>query len=89
MPPRKDSKDRDTGKNPEVCSVPDGHLSCHYAFDIYIESKLGTSINQEQLNKHTKLLETDQNVKLVYITQHSVRPNILRRSVMDQLDKDI
>ncbi len=56
-------------------SVPDGKLSCRYAFDIYIESKLGTTINEKQLENHLELLNTNKNVILIYITQHQTRPN--------------
>ncbi len=80
--PEKTLKIETQGKNPYGRSVPDGHLSCHYAFDIYIESKLGTIIDRGQLVEHTQLLETDKNVKLIYITQHSERPNILPEEVL-------
>ena len=80
--PEKTLKIETQEKNPNGRSVPDGHLSCRYAFDIYIESKRGTDIDQTQLNEHIKLLDTDKNVVLIYITQHIEKPNVLPEEVL-------
>lgn len=63
-------------------SVPDGKISCRYAFDIYIESKLGTDINETQLKHHLELLDNNKNVILIYITQHPNRPEILPEEIL-------
>ena len=46
----------------DVHSIPDGLISCNYAFKIYIESKLSEDINRDQLENH-------------YITKHATRPD--------------
>ena len=40
----------------DIHSVPDGLISCNYAFNIYIESKLSDVINLTQLENHKKLI---------------------------------
>lgn len=78
--PEKELRIETQAKNSEGNSVPDGKLSCHYAFDIYIESKLGIHIDEKQLKNHLKLL--NENTKLIYITQHSKKPDILPEDVL-------
>lgn len=78
--PDKEIRIETQAKNSEGNSVPDGKLSCHYAFNIYIESKLGTHIDEKQLENHLKLL--NENTKLIYITQHSKKPDILPEDVL-------
>ena len=69
-------------QNPNGGSVPDGKLSCRYAFDIYIESKLKANIDRNQLNEHLKLLQPGKNVILLYITGHTKRPKVLPIEVL-------
>ncbi len=68
----------------DIHSVPDGLISCNYAFNIYIESKLSEDINPKQLENHKKLLENDADDrnKLVYITTHTKRPDILPEEIL-------
>lgn len=40
----------------DIHSIPDGLISCNYAFNIYIESKLSDVINLTQLENHKKLI---------------------------------
>ena len=80
--PEKSLKIETQVKNGKGHSVPDGQISCRYSFDIYIESKLGTNIDEEQLNNHLKLLDPNKNVVLIYITQHSKRPDLLPEGVL-------
>lgn len=80
--PEKSLKIETQVKNEKGASVPDGQISCRYAFDIYIESKLGTDIKEEQLKNHLKLLDTHKNVILIYITKHQNRPEILPEEVL-------
>ena len=78
--PDKEIRIETQAKNSEGNSVPDGKLSCHYAFNIYIESKLGTHIDKKQLDYHLKLL--NENTKLIYITNHADKPSILPEDVL-------
>lgn len=78
--PDKEIRIETQAKNSEGNSVPDGKLSCHYAFNIYIESKLGTHIDEKQLGNHMKLL--NENTKLIYITNHADKPSILPEDVL-------
>jgi hypothetical protein len=80
--PEKDIKIDTQARNPRGQSVLDGKLSCRFAFDIYIESKLGTTINKAQLDEHSKLLETNENVILIYITTHAKRPSVLPNEIL-------
>ncbi len=68
----------------DVHSIPDGLISCNYAFNIYIESKLSETINPVQLENHKKLLDNDRDGrnKLIYITTHSKRPDILPAEIL-------
>lgn len=63
-------------------SRPDGHISCHCSFDVYIESKLGCEINETQLQKHLDQLKDCSNGKLIYITKHDKRPEELPANVL-------
>lgn len=58
-------------------SIPDGRISCNYAFDYLIESKLGNHINRKQLDEHLKTLRNQSGTKLIYITTHPNRPKEL------------
>ena len=44
----------------DIHSRPDGLISCNYAFNIYIESKLSDVINLTQLENHKKLIVEDR-----------------------------
>ncbi len=68
----------------DVHSIPDGLISCNYAFNIYIESKLSKDIDPTQLENHKKLLDNDRDDrnKLIYITKHSKRPDILPSEIL-------
>ncbi len=68
----------------DVHGIPDGLISCNYAFNIYIESKLSETINPVQLENHKKLLDNDRDDrnKLIYITTHSKRPDILPAEIL-------
>ena len=70
--------------NKEIHSVPDGLISCNYAFNIYIESKLSEDIKPKQLENHKKLLDEDRDDrnKLIYITTHTSRPEILPQDIL-------
>jgi hypothetical protein len=84
--PEKSLKIETQPENSEGKSRPDGKLSCRYAFDIYIESKLGNlgtdKKTKNQLNEHCELLEEGRNVKLLYITKDNARPEILPKGVL-------
>lgn len=62
-------------------SIPDGHISCSFAFDVYIESKLSTDIPRKQLDSHIGLL-SNSSTKLIYITTHESRPSQLPSKVL-------
>lgn len=64
-------------------SVPDGCLSCNFSFKIWIESKVRpNSINEKQLDNHCKLLETESNAVLLYLTPDNIMPKkLLDKSV--------
>lgn len=68
----------------DIHSVPDGLISCNYAFNIYIESKLSDVINLPQLENHKKLIveDRDERNKLIYITTHDKRPEILPQEII-------
>ena len=68
----------------DIHSVPDGLISCNYAFNIYIESKLSEAIDPTQLKNHYKLLKNDidDRNKLIYITTHTKRPDILPEEIL-------
>lgn len=68
----------------DIHSVPDGLISCNYAFNIYIESKLSDVINLTQLENHKKLIveDRDERNKLIYITTHDKRPEILPQEII-------
>lgn len=68
----------------DVHSIPDGLISCNYAFKIYIESKLSEDINRDQLENHKKLIagDRDGNNKLIYITKHATRPAELSEGIL-------
>lgn len=70
--------------NKEIHSVPDDLISCNYAFNIYIESKLSEDIKPKQLENHKKLLDEDRDDrnKLIYITTHTSRPEILPQDIL-------
>ena len=53
----------------DVHSIPDGLISCNYAFKIYIESKLSEDINRDQLENQ-------------YIIQHATRPAELSEGIL-------
>ena len=55
----------------DIHSVPDGLISCNYAFNIYIESKLSDVINLPQLENHKKLIveDRDERNKLTKVSQ--------------------
>lgn len=63
-------------------SIPDGKISCQYAFQYFIESKLSEDIPAKQLQQHLEtvhsLQEKNVNAHLIYITQHSQRPKELK-----------
>ena len=58
----------------DIHSRPDGLISCNYAFNIYIESKLSDVINLPQLENHKKLIVEDRDEcnKLIYICSRRV-----------------
>lgn len=68
----------------DIHSIPDGLISCNYAFNIYIESKLSDVINLTQLENHKKLIveDRDERNKLIYITTHDKRPEILPQEII-------
>ena len=68
----------------DINSIPDGLISCNYAFNIYIESKLSDVINLTQLENHKKLIveDRDERNKLIYITTHDKRPEILPQEII-------
>lgn len=68
----------------DIHSIPDGLISCNYAFNIYIESKLSEAIDSAQLENHYKLLKNDidDRNKLIYITTHTKRPDILPEEIL-------
>lgn len=68
----------------DVHSIPDGLISCNYAFKIYIESKLSKYIDTVQLENHKKLIAEDRdgNNKLIYITKHVTRPTELSEEIL-------
>ena len=53
----------------DIHSVPDGLISCNYAFNIYIESKLSDVINLPQLENHKKLIVEDRDERNKLILQ--------------------
>jgi hypothetical protein len=55
-------------------SVPDGQLECNFTFCLYIESKVGKLVNFEQLANHLKLVQTEHNRKLLYLTGDETKP---------------
>lgn len=59
-------------------SIPDGKISCQYAFQYFIESKLSEDIPAKQLQQHLETVRKTPNAHLVYITQHSQRPKELK-----------
>lgn len=58
-------------------SIPDGKISCQYAFQYFIESKLSEDIPAKQLQQHLETVRKTPNAHLIYITQHSQRPKEL------------
>ena len=64
----------------ETGSIPDGKIICDN-FTLFIESKLGCGISDNQLKGHVKLLRNKQN-HLVYITNNPVRPEVLPKEVL-------
>lgn len=58
-------------------SIPDGKISCQYAFQYFIESKLSEDIPAKQLQQHLEAVRKTPNAHLIYITQHSQRPKEL------------
>ena len=68
----------------DIHSRPDGLISCNYAFNIYIESKLSDVIKLPQLENHKKLIveDRDERNKLIYITTHDKRPEILPQEII-------
>lgn len=68
----------------DIHSVPDGLISCNYAFNIYIENKLSDVIKLPQLENHKKLIveDRDERNKLIYITTHDKRPEILPQEII-------
>lgn len=70
-------------KKTDSNSVPDGCLSCNFSFKIWIESKVTcNSINEKQLHNHCKLLETESNAVLLYLTPDDMIPKkLLDKSV--------
>lgn len=68
----------------DIHSIPDGLISCNYAFNIYIESKLSDVINLTQLENHKKLIveDRDERNKLIYITTNDKRPEILPQEII-------
>ncbi len=58
----------------DIHSRPDGLISCNYAFNIYIESKLSDVIKLPQLENHKKLIveDRDERNKLIYICSRRV-----------------
>lgn len=59
-------------------SIPDGKISCQYAFQYFIESKLSEDIPAKQLQQHLETVRKTPNAHLIYITQHSQRPKELK-----------
>lgn len=58
-------------------SIPDGHLSCNFTFNIYIESKIKpNSINKTQLENHCKKIQAE-NDRLIYLTPDEDKPKEL------------
>ena len=58
-------------------SIPDGKISCQYAFQYFIESKLSEDIPAKQLQQHLETVRKTPNAHLIYITQHFQRPKEL------------
>ncbi len=82
LPPKSISIEAQYTKGDTSNTIPDGHLSCGYAFDIFIESKLSDCINDKQLQGHLDIVKEGKNQMLLYITTHSQRPKELPSHVL-------
>ncbi len=58
----------------EDSSVPDGQLQCNFSFCLYIESKIGKLSSWDQLENHMKLVSSEEQKTLLYLTGDETRP---------------